>query len=682
MKQFYEQLSQAIVHFHWLRPLWLLTIIPVVVLAVFLWKLKRHAHQWQQMIAPELLPFLLDGKTIQPRKSLVWALLLAWIITTIALAGPSWMKRPTPVEKNQNALVILLDLSISMISEDVKPSRLARARLKIADILRERKDGQTALVVYAGEAHTVTPLSDDSATMLSLLPTLEPGIMPLQGSNTEDAIARGIQLLHDAGATQGDLLLITDGVVPAAFPKIHSLLSSQKINLNILGVGTEQAAPIPSSNGGFLRDRQGAIITAALNSAELNQLAQSIGGRYKEIANNDSDIHYLIPRETAGNKNKPTLEHDFDQWFDQGHWLVFLLLPIVLASFRRGFILMLMCCPLLIATPKSAYAFELSDLGLTNIWTTQDQQAAKKFQQGDAKAAAEIFNNQDWKAAAEYRAGNYAAAAEDYAKSDTAAAHYNRGNALAKLGKLDDAIKAYDDALKRDPALDDAKKNSDLVKKIKQQQDQKNDQKNSDKHQKNDNDKQDNNNPKNDDNQKNQDSKNDEQKKQDQQQSQTPNNNEQKESRDKQKENNNEQSNSELQDQKSSAPNQQQNSSTSGVNASEQNQQANTSSTNAQQAQQQSANSSVGTSAINHAGQQQSSTDDNKSDEKDSPQQTLDASKLTPEQQQALEQWLRRVPDDPGGLLRNKFKWQYLQNRQKKIDGDFESPENKADQRW
>src|SRR6478735_6285732 len=110
MNQLHEQFSLMASQFHWLRPLWLLALIPIIGLIILLWRQKRHAHQWQHIIAPEWLPFLLDGKTVGQKKSLLWALCFAWIISTIALAGPSWMKRPTPVEKNQNALVILLDL--------------------------------------------------------------------------------------------------------------------------------------------------------------------------------------------------------------------------------------------------------------------------------------------------------------------------------------------------------------------------------------------------------------------------------------------------------------------------------------------------------------------------------------------------------------------------------------------
>ncbi len=659
----HEQLTLMVTQFHWLRPWWLLAFIPMLALSILLWRQKHQAHQWQQLIAPELLPFLLDGKTITTKKSLLWGLILAWFISTIALAGPSWIKRPTPVEKNQNALVILLDLSISMFSEDVKPSRIVRARLKIADILRERKDGQTALVVYAGEAHTVTPLSDDSATIVSLLPALLPNIMPLQGSNTEAAIARGIQLLHDAGATQGDLLLITDGVVPEAFPKIKELLSNKKIHLNILGVGTNQPAPIASGNGGFLRDKQGAIITTQLNSSELNTLAQQVHGRYSDIANTNSDINALLPHEEKADNNKPTLERDFDQWFDQGHWLVFLLLPIVLLSFRRGFILLLICIPLLGLTPKSAYAADLQEM-----WLTKDQQAQNTLSAGDAKKAAELFENPEWKAAAQYRAGDYVAAAENFAKNDSASAHYNRGNALAKSGKLEDAIKAYDEALKRDANLEDAKKNRALVEKAlkqqKEQDKQKKDQKDSDK--------------------KDQDKDKQDQDKQDQEKQDQKDSKDSKDSKDQKQDDKKSQEEKDKQQQdKKDQQGEQDKQQNQNSSAQDSQQQGQASSAAQQSAAAQGGASSAATSGDSRQMAQASSQaqDDKKADQKQQ-QATLDQNNLTEEQKQALEQWLRRVPDDPGGLLRNKFKYQYLQNRQKKADGEFESPKNNADQRW
>jgi len=653
-----EQFQLMTTQFHWLRPMWLIGIIPALLFSIFLWQKKRHAHQWQQLIAPELLPFLIDGKTTQTKKSLIWFLLFAWIIGSVAIAGPSWIKRPTPVEKNQNTLVILLDLSYSMISEDVKPSRIARARLKIADVLRERKDGQTALVAYAGEAHTVTPLSDDSATIVSLLSSMHPNIMPLQGSNTEDAVARGIQLLHDAGATKGDLLLVTDGVVPEAFEKIRTLLAGQKVELNILGVGTTQPTPIPTTNGGFLRDNAGAILTTQLNSAELTQLAQSVNGRYHEIANNNSDIEFLKPRESKDDKDQQKLQRDFDQWIDQGHWLVFLLLPIVLFCFRRGLLFTLLLTPLIGFTPSQSYAF-----GLDDIWLTKNQKAERELKNGDAKKAAENFESPEWKAAAQYRAGDYVGAAQNFAKIDTANGHYNRGNALAKAGKLEDAIKAYDEALKREANLEDAKKNRDLAEKLLKQQ--KEQQKNKD--QQKDQNK--------DDKDKNQDDKNKDQKDQDQQNQQQKDGDksdqqdkDSKQDPNNKDENKQDQSNKDKQDQKDQQGNS--NSSASGKSSS-----GDESGQHSSAGNQGEAGQSSSTPAQQSAGQASSAA----ASEINEQQAAQD--NLSNEQKQALEQWLRRVPDDPGGLLRNKFKYQYQLNRQKQAEGELKSPANGADQR-
>jgi len=665
-----EQFSLITTQFHWLRPLWLLAIIPALVLCIFLWQKKRHAHQWQQLIAPELLPFLLDGKTVHTKKSLIWVLLLAWIISSIAIAGPSWVKRPTPVEKNQNALVILLDLSYSMISEDIKPSRIARARLKIADILRDRKDGQTALVAYAGEAHTVTPISDDSATIVSLLSSMHPNIMPLQGSNTEDAVARGIQLLHDAGATQGDLLLVTDGVVPEAFDKIQSLLSGHRIQLSILGVGTTQPAPIPNINGGFLRDDAGAIITTQLNSSELTDLAQRVKGRYHEITSNNNDIDFLKPRELK-DEDKPKIQRDFDQWIDQGHWFVFLLLPIALFCFRRGLLFSLLLIPLLGFSPTPSYAF-----GLDDIWLTKNQQAQQQLKSGDAKRAAEQFDSPDWKAAAQYRAGDYPGAAESYSKIDTASGHYNRGNALAKSGKLEDSIKAYDEALKRDPDFEDAKKNRELAEKLlkqqKEQQKEKNKDNKKDDQDKNEKDKKENDEKNKDDSQKDQQN----QQNKDSENKDENNKDSDKDSKQQDSQNQSSKSDQNKQDSKEKDGNSQSSSQNSAAGSANDQAQQNSSAANAAQSGQ---SSSANASQQPSAAQASSAGASEQNAEAQAAQ--LNQDNLTNEQKQAMEQWLRRVPDDPGGLLRNKFKYQYQLNRQKQAEGELKSPANKADQR-
>ncbi|HEX7762905.1 MAG TPA: VWA domain-containing protein, partial [Cellvibrio sp.] len=456
--------------FHFSRPAWLLALAPVIVIALLLWYQKHTAKQWQQMVAPELLQYLLDGQTTRIKPWQLLVLVFAWIVSCIALAGPSWEKRPVAVEQNQQALVMMLDLSPSMMSEDLKPSRLVRARLKIADMLRQRKDGQTALLVYAGDVHVVTPLTDDTETINNIIPALHPGIMPAQGSNTEAAVSRALQLLKDAAITQGDLLLITDGVDEDAQYNLREIMKREpQYRLSILGVGGDAPTPIPSSKGGFVRDNARNIVTTKLNSGELQQLAQDTRGRYRTLANTSSDIDYLLNLPTPAKEETQRVEREFDSWYDRGHWLVLLLLPIVLYSFRRGVFLSFLLLPLIGLTPSKSYA-----LGWDELWKNNNQQAYEKLQQDNAAEAAQDFTDPQWKASAQYKAGDYAAAAKGFADMNTDTGHYNRGNALAKANQLAEALKAYDQALKLNPTMADAKKNRQLVEEALKQQQQQN----------------------------------------------------------------------------------------------------------------------------------------------------------------------------------------------------------------
>ena len=170
--------------FHFIRPFWLLAFIPYTVILVLMWRNKLRNGNWSAVCDPALLPFILQEKVVNQSRWPLTSAALAAVLVIIALAGPTWQRLPSPVFRNDLAVVIALDLSRSMDAGDIKPSRLIRARYKIADILKRRKDGQTALLVYAGDAFTVTPLTDDTETIASQLEALNTDIMPSQGSDT------------------------------------------------------------------------------------------------------------------------------------------------------------------------------------------------------------------------------------------------------------------------------------------------------------------------------------------------------------------------------------------------------------------------------------------------------------------------------------------------------------------
>ena len=651
--------------FHFLRPWWLLALAPALLLAIVLWTQKQRARQWQQIVSPELLKYLLDGQTTRTNPLQIAALLACWIVACVALAGPSWEKRPVAVEKNQQALVIMLDLSPSMMSEDIKPSRLVRARLKMIDLLRERKDGQTALLVYAGDVHVVTPLTDDVETIINIIPALHPNVMPAEGSNTEAAVERGLELLKDAGIPQGDLLLITDGIIgDAQYSIIETMKQNSLYRLSIMGVGGTEPTPIPSNKGGFVRDGKRNIVTTQLNAGELQSLANQTRGRYRTLANNSSDIDYLMDLPAPEQQETQKVDREFDSWYDRGHWLALLLLPALFYCFRRGVLLSLWLIPLAALMPNKSYAFDWDDL-----WKNKNQQAYAQLQQQKAAEAAQNFNDPQWKASAQYRAGDYAAAAQNFSQFDSADAHYNRGNSLARAGKLPEAIKAYEEALKKQPDMADAKKNRKLVEELIKQQQQNQEQQNPEQ---------------------NSDQQQDDKNKQDEQQGQQNQGNQEQskqgqsnqgQSQDNQNQQNQSQQDQEQQqqDMKDQAQKDRQH---------EQQNQAQPSDAEQQQAEQEQAG-------------QLKQDEEKKSDEEKAAQAAQRAEEdqreqagqqlpavtpkddgLTDEERQAMEQWLRRVPDDPGGLLRNKFNYEHYKRNQEILNGEWSAPENGAEDRW
>ncbi|NOQ63490.1 MAG: VWA domain-containing protein, partial [Methyloprofundus sp.] len=245
--------------FHLIRPYWLLAFLPLIAYVFLHIKHKLQQGSWTAVCDPELLPFILEEKQQQQSHLPLIASTLASILAIIALAGPAWERIPTPVFRNASALVIALDLSRSMDATDIKPSRLARARFKIADLLKQRKDGQSALIVYANSAFTVTPLTDDTETINNQLVALSSDLMPAQGSNSTAAVELAVQLFKNAGLQKGQILLVTDD------DTLSEVDIPNGYQLSILAVATTEGAPIKVAQGGFLKDASGNIVVPKLD---------------------------------------------------------------------------------------------------------------------------------------------------------------------------------------------------------------------------------------------------------------------------------------------------------------------------------------------------------------------------------------------------------------------------------
>lgn len=448
---------------HLARPVWLLLLPLCAWLLWRLWHRKRRLGRWQALLPPAFQPWLLSGgRGRQDRRP--WLLLgLAWLLALLALLGPGWERLEQPAQRRGDPLVAILELTPAMLAEDLAPNRLEVARRKLLDLLAARGEAQTAIVVYAGSAHVLVPLSNDLATAQNLLAALTPSLMPEPGQRADLAVQRALALLDQGANGQGRLLLLTDVLGPVEESGIRTALAGRDNPLLVLGVGTPAGAPVRQEDGGFLRDAAGGIFLPRLQSEQLAAFAADLDGGYSTLRLDDGDLASLgLLGAGSGDREHAGSLQSMASWADQGHWLLLPLLLLAACAGRRGW---LFAFALLLIGPPPAYAYDFADL-----WWRADQQGRRLLEAGQPAAAAQRFVDPQWRGIALYQAGDYAAAAQAFAQGDDAAAHYNRGNALAKGGELEAALDAYTEALRQAPQLQAAKDNRALVEQLLQSQ--------------------------------------------------------------------------------------------------------------------------------------------------------------------------------------------------------------------
>jgi len=604
-------LTEIFTNLHFIRPM-VLWAMPVVLFIVWMLQ-KNHAKDdaWSKICDPHLLDAIKiksSGKGSHLSK-LLWPIS---IISILAIAGPAYKKMPTPVIKNQTALILALDVSKSMLSDDIKPNRLERAKFKINDILAKRKDGQTALLVYSGDAFVVTPLTDDTETIALMLKAISPDIMPVQGSRVDIALLKAQDLLTQAGYVSGDVILLNDGVNSNKAENVAEELANNRIHTSVLAIGTKDGAPIPTTRG-FLKDNSGNIVIPKLEVSALRDLASSGKGKFAQISGDSSDIDSILPDQVNNDSDKESNQDDAfetENYIDEGPWLTLLLLPLFALLFRKGLLLGLFLVVGL-QTPQSSYALEWSDL-----WLNSDQQAAKQIQNGQHEQAFETAKSDNWKATAAFRKKDYQQA-ENLFNDGTADGFYNQGNSLAVSGELEEALKSYNESLAIRPDDEDTLYNKEQVEKALEQQKQEQEKKE----------------------QEEQDKKDQEQKEQDQQ------------------EGDQEQKDQESQEGESEEK--------EGENKEQEGD-------NPEQKEQESKDGEMTEEEKKKQEEEQKKLEQADKEAKEQEQQEPKEVKLTPEElaenaenKEAIEQWLRRIPDDPGGLLRRKFYYQYNQQNKK-----------------
>jgi Ca-activated chloride channel family protein len=615
--------------FHFIRPFWLLAFIVLFFMLFLLKKLRVKQSGWQQLLPAHLSKVLVQGNGKAKSSSLALPFIIG-LLSILAMAGPSWQKLPQPVYQVAQGSVLIMDMSYSMYSTDVVPNRLTRARYKAIDLLDNIKEGEIGLIAYAGDAFSISPLTDDSNNIKLLLPSLSPELMPVLGSNPFAALSLANEMLINAGHNDGDIYWFTDGIDNIDIQDITQWSREHPYRLNILGVGTKTGAPIKLSNGELMKDDNGAIIVPKLTVQALRGLAKRGRGNYTTLTHDNKDIERLTYKPLVNDTdNTKESENTGDQWQEFGPYLLLLILPLLLGYFRRGALMVTLPFALMLIPNNNAYADIWQDL-----FKTKDQQGQAHFNSEQYQQAAEEFKNPLWQGSAHYKAGNYEQALSAFQQENTADALYNQGNTLAKLQKIDEAIAAYDKALQQDPNLEDAKSNKAILERLKKQQENQEQQSGDDQQQDKD--------------QEQQDQDGDSQ----EGDSQEGDNQENQSQSDESKEG--EQQQSDQQGQQNSEPKDQseQDESAEQENSEEQKQQEKNNSEQQEQSDEQQANKA-----------QQAEEAELSNEEQSAEAQQL-AEQLAKETEQKHQQLLNKVTDDPYMLLRNKMQLEYQKRNQ------------------
>ncbi len=652
-------------NFHFIRPWWFLALI-MLFFALWLLRMHRFNHSpWNNFLPSHLSQVLVEGAGANINKknnhffSTQGKLIKPFIIgllTITALAGPAWQKLPQPVYQTERGSVLIMDMSYSMYATDIKPNRLTRARYKAVDLLNKINEGDIGLIAYAGDAFVISPLTQDIKNIELLLPSLSPDIMPEFGANPFAALSLAHDMLINAGHIEGDIYWFTDDVDNEDISDIYDWSAKFGHRLNILGIGSQDGAPITLPSGELLKDSHGAIVVPKLPIQKLNALAKRGNGHYQTISHNENDIEKLIINNNMlehDSKNEQQSQQSGDQWQEQGPWLLLMVLPLLLSYFRRGsaiLILPLSCLPLLALLSfsiitASSFAAEVDSEKVkdeanahTNIansseltqawkslWQTNDQQAQKRYNQQDFQGAAQQFENNQWQGIAHYKVGNYQQALDAFKQGEqanSANSLYNQGNALAQLQQFEQAIEHYEQALTKNPDLQDAKDN---IEKIKQQQ----------KEQK-------------------------QEQEQQGDQSKDPQEQQQKNNNDKQQEQQQDSQDQQSQNQKNKQEQQQ------SDNGQQQND-ANTEPQEKEPQQNKSHDSNQEQKEQQKSQQQQEATQSGEESTEQGKEKTaaqIAAEQQTKEKEQKHQQLLNKVTDDPYLLLRNKMQLEYQKRKQ------------------
>jgi Ca-activated chloride channel family protein len=444
--------------FQFLQPAWLLAL---PLLWGLIWLFIRYDlrySMWNRLCEARLLERMQSSRIeTANRSAVIWILVCLSTLAVVAAAGPSWRQQAGPQFASASARVIALDLSRAMLVKDVKPDRYAQAVSAVREIIGGDFDGETALVVFSGAAAVVSPLSRDSATLDAFVDSLQPGMMPLEGLRIDLAIGKARDLLSASVTGGGQIVVIASGSgdTPRAL-EAASQARANGVQVSIMAIGTRAGGPRIEVDGSLARDSRGGYLLSKTNFADLQKIAAAGGGTMVSLTRATSRDQLLGSRIKAGILAAEEPRAAVRSAANEGYWLVWLMLPFALMLFRKNLLWMLLPAVVLPAA-------DLRAADTDTLWQHREIIAYQAFRQGDFEQAGELSTDPILRGAAYYRLGKHEQALQSFARGASASAHYNRGNALVQLNRLEDAVAAYQRSLDLQPNFAAARYNLQLV---------------------------------------------------------------------------------------------------------------------------------------------------------------------------------------------------------------------------
>ncbi|WP_052158405.1 VWA domain-containing protein [Lacinutrix jangbogonensis] len=435
--------------FHFLRDQHFKVLCISIVLIVIGFFFYRESNAWKKSIAKHLQPYVIQKGTSWKPRLIKLSVILMFVLGSVSFLGPTWNQVKSPEKKIKSQLIIALDLSTSMLTSDVSPSRLERAKFKIYDFLSANPRAETNLLVFAGSTHTAIPFTTDYRIIEDQIKGLKPRMMPVQGT-AFNSLFRKIDTLFTNNKAEGKVLLITDDLEDLSIETVSNFLQQNNVKIYLYPFATQIGSFIPNTKE-----------KSSLNLQKLNSLNAMQKLEILEITLDNSDVKDLAEAISDTILFDDQSKEDQEDWQDNGYWLLIPLVFVFLFSFRKGWSLCIILLMITLNSCSGNLSLESSNFVFKDLWFTKEYQAQQAYNQEDYSNAAQDFLDPLRKGIAYYKSGDYLSAERAFENDTTITGLYNLGLTYAKLGKLEQAKIMFEKVLEQDPNNSNASNNID-----------------------------------------------------------------------------------------------------------------------------------------------------------------------------------------------------------------------------